>query len=1288
MSTFRAFGWVRFAVLAAVPLFACLPSRVGAQESMTVREDAESAAGLIGTWDVYDCIPSGYVSVVTDPDNAANDVVKLLGAGPVQTDTGYRLTFAPAETTQFKVQWRMRYDQSFVIYFAVNTTAGFRYVYYDAQNVNLLGSETYVHHGLGSGAYSTTAPRWVTIRRDLAADLAEAQSGNLIVSVTGFLIRGAGYIDDIRTYDYPDQDHDLIPDDVETANGLNPADPADAALDLDNDGLSNVREVILGTGIADSDSDDDGLLDGQEVDTYRTDPLVADSDGDGLADGWEVAHGMSPTDAAVLGGLYPYEVSTKMDAQAASIAGFDVYDPMPEGLIEAVDADGVPAIRLTGGAIDTGFRFTFPRAETSRFKVQWRMKYSERFIVYLDCQTAAGHRYLTYTPDATSPLGTGEYVQIGLGTGAMDGKYHTYRRDLAYDLALAQPQNQLLSVRAFLIRGSGLVSNISVWGYEDTDRDLIQDAEEVACNLDPSDAADGDGDLDGDGLSNAGEIVYGTDLLTADTDNDGLEDGAEAELGLDPLDPNDAAAAFHAATTVSGLESGLGAVYYIIERRTLPCFVYLPHYGSGVVPTVNFPVSFGNFATSGRASTVAALFTGWLDVPAAGYYRFYLTHNDGAALFIDGEHVIHGDGYLSHTIPSAEHAGGMALAACKHALRIEFFQTWCESALVLEWKAPGGTRTLVPAECLSHAPTDLALMQNTDDRDKDGLYDIYETANGTNPNSPDSDSDGLTDGQEVNEYYTNPLSGDTDGDGVGDYEEALNAFSDPLQADFDGTVTTLATLDGSAASATVGTWSADGTALVCRDRRGSVDYTFSLPDAGVWCVKVRGRQDNALTSQRKFIIDAYIDGLFTGREILDGPYSTPGACRFYLPSLAAGSHTLRLDWRNSDSNTFLRVLSVAVELPGGPDADENGVPDWLDFRLTSASRLADNTPLYSATSPVCIEGKALYPEKLDALSSFIPENNALPVVEGWLLNPVNRGLENRWFANIPLDPEAATAISLEYEQAAHTEQLEIVWSETNALLTDAITIRANDALLLTAYVAGATEGTMLIELEGQQLTPAFDAPVPYTFVNPGAVNVVATYTPPVGDPVQHTMVVTVVGAAFNGTPFCIVGQPRLWDNPDIPDQAVLEYDQQLGVAEFALAPAGRELNLLMNADKPARMLARLGVDGPVLAATRVDAVTYRSSSIEQFTVIDTFADGSQLIEGRMNLGLVPADLVIKMHVFAGGITFDDGTLDKTFTAADFSATGELRYRFIRAPGAYPNTCHTIMFYQGTTAILE
>ncbi len=67
-----------------------------------------------------------------------------------------------------------------------------------------------------------------------------------------------------------------------------------AAGDVDADGLNNLGEYEHRTNPTDSDSDDDALSDGDEVNVYGTDPLDTDSDNDGLEDGAEVAAKTDP----------------------------------------------------------------------------------------------------------------------------------------------------------------------------------------------------------------------------------------------------------------------------------------------------------------------------------------------------------------------------------------------------------------------------------------------------------------------------------------------------------------------------------------------------------------------------------------------------------------------------------------------------------------------------------------------------------------------------------------------------------------------------------------------------------------------------------------------------------------------------------------------------------------------------------------------------------------------------------------------------------------------------------
>jgi hypothetical protein len=71
------------------------------------------------------------------------------------------------------------------------------------------------------------------------------------------------------------------------------------------------------------------------------------------------------------------------------------------------------------------------------------------------------------------------------------------------------------------------------------------------------------------------------------------------------------------------------------------------------------------------------------------------------------------------------------------------------------------------------------------DPDHDGLTNLEEFLHGTDPNNPDTDGDGVSDGDEVHKYHTDPLNPDTDGDGLSDGEE-IRLGTNPLNPDTDG----------------------------------------------------------------------------------------------------------------------------------------------------------------------------------------------------------------------------------------------------------------------------------------------------------------------------------------------------------------------------------------------------------------------------------------------------------------------------------------------------------------------
>jgi outer membrane protein OmpA-like peptidoglycan-associated protein len=73
-----------------------------------------------------------------------------------------------------------------------------------------------------------------------------------------------------------------------------------------------------------------------------------------------------------------------------------------------------------------------------------------------------------------------------------------------------------------------------------------------------------------------------------------------------------------------------------------------------------------------------------------------------------------------------------------------------------------------------------------DDDDQDGLTNGQERKIGTNPQNPDTDGDGLSDGDEIRKDKTNPLRTDTDSDGLSDGDEVLKYQTNPTKYDTDG----------------------------------------------------------------------------------------------------------------------------------------------------------------------------------------------------------------------------------------------------------------------------------------------------------------------------------------------------------------------------------------------------------------------------------------------------------------------------------------------------------------------
>ncbi|MBX2837436.1 MAG: DUF1800 family protein [Gammaproteobacteria bacterium] len=421
--------------------------------AQTFYEDAESGAEH---WVVYDNNPEG-ATVSTVYDSALQSQV-IVTAGDGRRN-GYRIGGLNTNngwnnTTEFHVNWKMAIGESYTVYWRVDTTDGWRYIYYNHSNSDSLlhSNGRYVHHGLGS---DTRDNRWRTYSRDLNADLKDAEPNNEVLAVHGFLVRGSGRFDDV----------------ILSNNASPMADIAlgDRTVDL------NSEFTLDGTGSYDPDGaitgyewrNGEGVIVGTES-TYRATP---DATGDFhyLLTVTDVT-GLTAATAMTLTVIDTTIPTVYEDAEDGNIDGWTIYDNTPTGgtITNEFDADSDSrVITVAGTDQKNGFMLGhYRRAEswlnTSQRTIRFRMRTDGNFAIYVRLHTTDGYRYLKYDQYETDRLGTGRTVHHALGAALKNGEWHSVVRNLDADLQAAQPDIDILEVRGFFFRGSGSVDDIEL----------------------------------------------------------------------------------------------------------------------------------------------------------------------------------------------------------------------------------------------------------------------------------------------------------------------------------------------------------------------------------------------------------------------------------------------------------------------------------------------------------------------------------------------------------------------------------------------------------------------------------------------------------------------------------------------------------------------------------------------------------------------------------------------------------------------------------------------------------
>lgn len=272
-----------------------------------------------------------------------------------------------------------------------------------------------------------------------------------------------------------DTDNGGALDGEEASAGTDPRDDSDDEdiIDSDSDGLTGAQETLAGTDPRNPDTDGDGLTDGQEVNTFDTDPTLKDTDEDGLDDNVELGMGTEARNADSDGdGLKDGEEVNKYNS-----------DP----LMVDTDRDNLE----DKGEVTAG---TNPRVQDTDGDTLWDGD-----------EVRIGSSPLLKDTDGGS---VDDAVEYDRGTNPLDP---------SDDVKVVQPP-----------------LGPPVAPVKDADGDGLIDEREVQLGTDPN-KADTDGDhltdwqeVQGVRVNKRVGVVK-TNPLLADTDKDGLKDGVEVE---------------------------------------------------------------------------------------------------------------------------------------------------------------------------------------------------------------------------------------------------------------------------------------------------------------------------------------------------------------------------------------------------------------------------------------------------------------------------------------------------------------------------------------------------------------------------------------------------------------------------------------------------------------------------------------------------------------------------------------------------------------------------------------
>lgn len=321
-----------------------------------------------------------------------------------------------------------------------------------------------------------------------------------------------------------DYDNDGLTDADEISRGTDPA-----SNDTDGDGLRDGEEIYAGTNPLHVDTDGDGLTDLEELQAYHTDPLVATqlamSDQSGTSEDPAPEEDPTPTEESpVEEPEVPVATEPEIDVEESVGTVIDsnhfIDDdavtsfPSSSGKADRSDLQKTFTIYNTGTADLTGLTVSLDGADSSQFTLAPGVRSGAVYglgLVVADTLVPGATTVFTVTFKAPTPITLSRTATLHITSNDTD--------EASFDITL----NSIVATGIWLTNKAYFAADLS-----DNDGDGIPDlVEGMYAPLDVT----GDGDLDGNGLSNLAQYRLGKDLRgntsTTDIDDDGLTNTIE-----------------------------------------------------------------------------------------------------------------------------------------------------------------------------------------------------------------------------------------------------------------------------------------------------------------------------------------------------------------------------------------------------------------------------------------------------------------------------------------------------------------------------------------------------------------------------------------------------------------------------------------------------------------------------------------------------------------------------------------------------------------------------------------